>query len=91
MISPASTSPRRDRVENAVVAQLDDLSERGRGEPEQQEGRRVEPRHRDAARDGIGQRRGLARDDQRPDAVPERGAGAQRPVAVAERPRAPRR
>ena len=65
-----------DGAEDLVVAQLDDVAERRRGQPQQQEGGRVAARDREAARHRIGQGR-LARDYQRPAAAPERGAAAQ--------------
>ena len=74
----------RDRVEDAVVAQLDDLAERGRGLREQQERGGVEAGNGDAAGRSVCERRGLAGDDERPHPVAERRACAQRAVAIAK-------
>ena len=81
----------RDRVEDAVVAQLDDLAERGRREREQQEGRRVEAGNAMRPAAASASDAASRATTSGPHAVAECGAGAQRAVAIAEPPQEPRR
>ncbi len=76
-----------DRVEDPVVAKLDHVAERRRGEAQEQERRRLPAGHGDASGGDLLQRALLARDDERADAAAERGAAAQQPVPVAGRRR----
>ena len=72
-----------DRVENPVVAKLDDIAERRRREPEEQERRGLPARNCDAPRRSLLQRARLARDHERADTAAERSPAAQQPVPVA--------
>src|SRR5205085_5519900 len=70
-----------DRAEDQVVAKLDHLAELGLREPEEQIGRRLAARDRDAR---VRKRPLFASDDERPDAVPEGRAAPPQAVSVAD-------
>jgi hypothetical protein len=73
---PGIDLARRDGVEDAVVAQLDDIAESRGSQAQQQVRRRIEAGNGDPASGCRGQRGRLARDDERSDAVTQRCAGA---------------
>ena len=75
-----------DRAEDAVVAHLHHLAEIGRRQPQQPEGGGLAPGDGHPPAHRLGQRPRLTGDHQRADAVAERRAAAQQPVARARPP-----
>ena len=76
---------RDDSRKDLVVAQFDDVAERGRSETKKEERRRLATGHGDPTARCVGERHRLARDDERADAAPERRAAPQQAIAIARR------